>query len=463
MTHVKRHSMRVVQSIGATMMIVLMMLVSGAGISAAAVDLVYWTDVLSIRRATYSGNEQAVVKSNPSYASEDIACDAANNVIFWSVRDGLNQAIWRADLDGANAVQILGTPDVSRPTGIDVAPSAERIYWVDSGTESIRSASYTGTDVTVVNATDVGLVPNDIEVDEVNDLIFWNDLDLDADAYRIMRATLSGTSAAEVYVQPWPPFIFGGLAIDPVSQQIYWMENPNITRIIRTTYTGANYTIINDTDLFSATDLEIDAGNNLLFWSDREYSVRTRIMRSTLEGTNPEVVYSTAEQLRMGIGLASAVTVSPAQIAVTHLGRFFEIGETTELGIEVQDSLGLLADTNNTTQVTFTPSLNGTITGVGVGIGDGVYGTPGGSETVTVSGGEAAVALTNAVAEAFVMSISDFGPLDDPPDEMIFAIDPNAPIVPSLGRWAFVLLASLLAGSAAWMIRRQRDGTPGAR
>ncbi len=124
-----------------------------------------------------------------------------------------------------------------------------------------------------------------------------------------------------------------------------------------------------------------------------------------------------------------SITVSlgpPAQVAITGAGADFTTDGNTNLTIQVQDAAGNLVTTDNATQITFSPTLSGTISGVVTGTGDASYGVVGGAETVTVAGGIATVTLVDTVAETFEVAITNDGGLSNPANDSII-VSPGAP------------------------------------
>lgn len=85
-------------------------------------------------------------------------------------------------------------------------------------------------------------------------------------------------------------------------------------------------------------------------------------------------------------------------VVVTELHESFTAGDYGEFTVEIQDSNGVLIESDNTTEVTFQPKGHGTIKGVTVGEGDGMYGIRGEAESVVVQDGVATVLLTSSVA-----------------------------------------------------------------
>jgi hypothetical protein len=98
---------------------------------------------------------------------------------------------------------------------------------------------------------------------------------------------------------------------------------------------------------------------------------------------------------------------APSQVGVTIPGVDFAAGGNTSLTVAVQDAFGNAIPGDSTTQVTFTPSGGASISGVTTGIGDGSYGVVAGAETVTVSGGFAAISLEDTVAEIFTVGFAN--------------------------------------------------------
>jgi len=110
---------------------------------------------------------------------------------------------------------------------------------------------------------------------------------------------------------------------------------------------------------------------------------------------------------------------APAQVAITGAGSDFTVDGSTNLTVEVQDAAGNLITTDNATQITFSPTLNGTISAVVTGSGDGSYGVVSGAETVTVAGGVATVTLVDTVVETFEVAITNSASLSNPANDSI--------------------------------------------
>ncbi len=114
-----------------------------------------------------------------------------------------------------------------------------------------------------------------------------------------------------------------------------------------------------------------------------------------------------------------AVAGPATQVAITSAGADFNVGNSTTLTVQVQDVDGYLVSSDNTTNITFSPTLSGTISGVIIGTGDGSYGVVGGAETVQVDGGVVTITLTNLVAETFEVVITNDQSLTNPSNDSI--------------------------------------------
>jgi hypothetical protein len=129
-----------------------------------------------------------------------------------------------------------------------------------------------------------------------------------------------------------------------------------------------------------------------------------------------------------------SITVSAsaaASVALTTPGTDFAAGASTSLSVSIEDAFGNLVASDSTTQVTFSPSGSGNISGVSVGTGDGSYGVVGGPETVTVTSGVATITLEDLVIETLNVAMTNDAGLLDPPNDSIdvFAGGTTPPVI----------------------------------
>ncbi|XP_053402389.1 low-density lipoprotein receptor-related protein 4-like [Mercenaria mercenaria] len=137
-----------------------------AGVSKGTVQLavdwlshtVYWTDSLFRWIVAVPGEKQKLGKDYYKIivdyhldAPDGITLDAWKGLLFWS-DNGKHPKIERSDLKGQNRHTIISQHMVS-PLSIEADIYGNRIYWIDSYTESILSATYDGSDIKLITRT----------------------------------------------------------------------------------------------------------------------------------------------------------------------------------------------------------------------------------------------------------------------------------------------------------------------
>jgi subtilisin family serine protease len=172
--------------------------------------------------------------------------------------------------------------------------------------------------------------------------------------------------------------------------------------------------------------------------------IRTLLTSHGPQVTNPDNGLSFARS-DVGAAISTLTGGSTAtQVVLTGAGADFPVDGSTQLTVQVQDAGGNLVTTDNTTQITFAPTLSGTVTAVDVGTGDASYGVPGDAETVTVAGGVATITLGDLVVETFEVAVSNDAGLTNPPNDSINVTQGAEVPVPSLAPLGFILLSVLL-------------------
>ena len=109
-------------------------------------------------------------------------------------------------------------------------------------------------------------------------------------------------------------------------------------------------------------------------------------------------------------------------MVITQPGADFTVGGTTNLGAAVQTAGGSTVTTDNTTQITFDPTLSGRVQALVTGTLISPATLPaavGAPVTVRVASGVAAVTLTDAVAETFQVAITNNAGLTNPANDSI--------------------------------------------
>jgi Calx-beta domain len=153
-----------------------------------------------------------------------------------------------------------------------------------------------------------------------------------------------------------------------------------------------------------------------------------------------------------------------AKVAITQPGADFSVGGSTNLAIGVQASGGNPITTDNSTEITFTPSLNGTVQAVATGtlISPAVLPAPAGTPVVIrVVTGQAAVTLTDSVAETFEVAITNNAGLVNPANDSI-TVTGTAPAGSLQFSAATYNVAENVAGGNATITVRRTGGSAGA-
>jgi len=115
----------------------------------------------------------------------------------------------------------------------------------------------------------------------------------------------------------------------------------------------------------------------------------------------------------------AAGSVTPTQVVITSAGVDFTAGASTTLQVQVQDGGGVLDASDNTTQITFTPTSQGQITGVVTGTNISGTGAVGNPRVVQVAGGVAEVTIENVTIETFEIAMTNDAALANPANDSI--------------------------------------------
>jgi hypothetical protein len=119
------------------------------------------------------------------------------------------------------------------------------------------------------------------------------------------------------------------------------------------------------------------------------------------------------------IQLWNVVTAGATQVTITGAGADFVAGASTTLEVEVQDALGAVDASDNTTQITFTPTSQGQITGVVTGVNISGTGAVGNPRVVQVTAGVAEVTIENVTIETFEIAMTNDAGLANPANDSI--------------------------------------------
>ena len=192
----------------------------------------YWIDrgPDEIYRSDFDGaNPELLLNGDDVPGSNEfrgLAVDVNAGVLFFC-DNGANK-IFRAPLDGTRGVTEIVT-GLAFPADITADPKAAKIYWCDRDRNVIQRANYDGSNPETVVET---AAPYFLTLDLAGGKLYWGDFS----AGNIARVNLTDGSQRETVVSG----IKGqtrGVALDPVENQIYWV-NRNDKKIQRRDLAG---------------------------------------------------------------------------------------------------------------------------------------------------------------------------------------------------------------------------------
>jgi sugar lactone lactonase YvrE len=223
--------------------------------------------------------------------------------------------------DGSDSKTLVtGCP---HPDGIVVDAEAGHLYWTNMGVPSkndgsIERADLDGRNRKTIVPEGATFTPKQLHLEKKSGKLYW----CDREGMRVLRANLDG-SQIETLVQTgqgdgdrrnesnWCV----GIAVDAVDRHIYWTqkgaENAEHGRLLRANLdipkgqTAANRRDITElfVELPEPIDLEIDAANRVLYWTDRGNPPRgNSVSRTALDGKPEQQIV--LRDLMEGIGIA---------------------------------------------------------------------------------------------------------------------------------------------------------------
>ncbi len=215
--------------------------------------------------------------------------------------------IWRANLDGSDAellVSGIPTPPVdnrisTRPPqrfGLALDVNANKMYWTETATGLIKQANLDGSGVTTL--VDVwAIVPNNtslswIVLDAENQQLYWmQGRNGSLFAFEIWQADANGNNPRAIYTDG---SFLDGLAVDSSASKLYWTETLGNEDgvIMQANLDGSNPTALY-TGLFSKGEsnfggIALDPVGNTLYWRSG----------TVIDVTNPANIIATQSHLR---------------------------------------------------------------------------------------------------------------------------------------------------------------------
>ena len=194
--------------------------------------------------------------------------------IYWIDR-GTN-SIRTASLDGSSNEGIV-TRGLKTPKGLALDITSGQVYWTDSGTDKIQRADLDGSNVQDLVTRGLQLT-TDLALDVAGGKMYWTDSGTD----KIQRADLDGSNVQDLVTgglkNP------RGLALDITNGHMYWTDK-DTDKIQRAELDGSNVQDLVTRGLQLTTDLALDVMGGKMYWTD----VGTgKIQRANLDGSNVE-------------------------------------------------------------------------------------------------------------------------------------------------------------------------------
>ena len=199
--------------------------------------------------------------------------------IYW-VDPGTDK-IQRANLDGSG-VEDLIISGLLDPNDIALDLVNNKMYWTDHGTQSIRRANLDGTTIEdlLTNAADGIDTPKGIALDVAGGKMYW------ADIFKIQRANLDGSTVELLYESCHGLIAPQGVALDITGGKIYWTDS-GTDKIQRGNMDGTTFPAedLVATGLSLPGSIALDLVNlpNKMYWMDSGLNL---IRRANLDGTN---------------------------------------------------------------------------------------------------------------------------------------------------------------------------------
>jgi len=267
----------------------------------------------------------------------------------------------------------------------------------------------------------VGDFPNVQSVDATHAVVTYSDGGFDGWAETL--AINVGTWA--VSVASAAAFEFEPIWLNEFKSRLVKVDNNHVALIWGNT-SSSNY--VNYNSKSSLGVLEMDAStynltmpqNILLIAGEGDQSALGLLDSDTImSSSSTDTLSGSSSSYNIQLWDVAAGSVTPTQVVITSAGVDFTAGASTTLQVQVQDAGGVLDASDNTTQITFTPTSQGQVTGVVTGANISGTGAVGNPRVVQVAGGVAEVTIENVTIETFEIAMTNSIGLTDPANDSI--------------------------------------------
>ncbi|XP_019645494.1 PREDICTED: very low-density lipoprotein receptor-like [Branchiostoma belcheri] len=189
--------------------------------------------------------------------------DVPNKRVYWTdvAREEIYSAPIEADSNGERSKVVLVSEGIHTPDGVAVDWIHHKMYWTDTGTNTISVSRLDGNLRKTLFATDLD-EPRALALDPTEGFMYWSDWGQPA---KIERAGMNGFFR-ETLVQTgieWP----NGLTLDILGKRIYWVD-AKLHTISSVTTTGADRRQIIQDETLLAHPFSITVFEDTLFFTD---------------------------------------------------------------------------------------------------------------------------------------------------------------------------------------------------
>ena len=206
---------------------------------------IYWTnmgiphlDDGSIERSDLDGtNRKVIVPQGITHTPKQLHLDKEGGKLYWSDREGMR--VMRANLDGTRVETLVqtgvGDNDTRDQTrwcvGVTIDPKRGKLYWSQKGPDNgglgriFRAPIELPKGESAANRSDIELLfdqlpePIDLELDEVNRVLYWTDRGDPPRGNTVNRAPIDEKATPEVLITHLMEGI--GLALDVAGNRMF--------------------------------------------------------------------------------------------------------------------------------------------------------------------------------------------------------------------------------------------------
>lgn len=267
---------------------------------------IFFTDPPSyIKSCNMEGQDIQTLFNVGNYNPTGIDVDPRNNKIYWSQAG--NPGIFRSNFDGSGYECLKNRSQTGATHGLKLDLTQDKIYWVDRGEDCIWSSNLDGSDQRRVLNTSMDCWA--IDIDTVHGKLYWTESNYEQGS--VWSANLNGSGKTAIVTgMGFNP----GIAVNPYNETLFWSEadhnGPHF--IYSSDLDGSNANVFLS-GVYSPVGVEIDFANNQLFWAEGYSGIK----KANFDGSNIESVMRPGFDRCVG---DFAIVPEPATLLLMGLG-----------------------------------------------------------------------------------------------------------------------------------------------